>query len=116
MDMHIEMSYCRYEAFKVLAKNYLDLETQPLFQQIQGLLEEVDMSPCDVAEHLMLKNASGGPQICLDNLMQALKEAKTKANKDSNEDEEKAKQNFKKINKLSTKLLRSYGSVQKLFK
>ncbi|KAM3286608.1 AAA-ATPase [Capsicum chacoense] len=116
MDMHIEMSYCRYEAFKVLAKNYLNLETHPLFQQIQGLLEEVDMSPCDVAENLMLKNASGGPQICLDNLIQALKEAKMKANKDSKQDKDKAKKNSKKIKKLSSNLFRSYGSVQKLFK
>ena len=26
MDKHIEMSYCCYDAFKVLAKNYLDVE------------------------------------------------------------------------------------------
>ncbi|KAK6798698.1 hypothetical protein RDI58_006401 [Solanum bulbocastanum] len=110
MDMHIEMSYCRYEAFKVLAKNYLNLETHTLFQQIQGLLEEVDMSPCDVAEHLMLKNASGGPQICLDNLIQALKEAKKKTDRVSKESKEKAKQKF------SAKFLRSFGSVQKLLK
>ncbi|CAN4079322.1 unnamed protein product [Withania somnifera] len=116
MDMHIEMSYCRYEAFKVLAKNYLDLETHPLFQQIQDLLKEVNMSPCDVAEHLMLKNASGGPQICLDNLIQALKEAKKKSNKKSKEDKEKAKKNSKTIKKFSTKLFRSFGSARKLFK
>ncbi|MCE0482488.1 hypothetical protein HAX54_041285 [Datura stramonium] len=116
MDMHIEMSYCRYEAFKVLAKNYLDLETHPLFQQIQGLLEEVNVSPCDVAEHLMLKNASGGPQICLDNLIQALKEAKKKANKDSKEAKGEAKQKSKKINKFSTKLISNFSSLQKLWK
>ncbi|KAL3346798.1 hypothetical protein AABB24_025305 [Solanum stoloniferum] len=116
MDMHIEMSYCRYEAFKVLAKNYLNLETHTLFQQIQGLLEEVDMSPCDVAEHLMLKNASGGPQICLDNLIQALKEAKKKTDRVSKESKEKAKQNSMKIKKFSAKFLRSFGSVQKLLK
>ncbi|KAJ8567037.1 hypothetical protein K7X08_019245 [Anisodus acutangulus] len=116
MDMHIEMSYCKYEAFKVLAKNYLDIETHTLFPQIQGLLEEVNMSPCDVAENLMLKNTSGGPQICLDKLIQALKEAKEKANKDSKEAKEKAKQNSKKIKLFSTKLVRSFGSLQKLFK
>lgn len=26
MDMHIKLSYCTYEAFKILAKNYLDLD------------------------------------------------------------------------------------------
>ncbi|XP_059294024.1 AAA-ATPase At3g28510-like [Lycium ferocissimum] len=116
MDMHIEMSYCKYEAFKVLAKNYLDIETHTLFQQIQGLIEEVNMSPCDVAEHLMLKNASGGPESCLEKLIQALKEAKEKANKDKKEAKEKAKQNSKKIKKFSTKLVRNFGIVQNLFK
>ncbi|KAJ4789869.1 P-loop containing nucleoside triphosphate hydrolases superfamily protein [Rhynchospora pubera] len=28
MDMHIEMSYCSFEAFKVLAKNYLGVTTR----------------------------------------------------------------------------------------
>ena len=59
MDKHIEMSYCRYEAFQLLARNYLDTnilnESQffHLFGEIQKLLAEVDMSPADVAEHLM---------------------------------------------------------------
>ncbi|XP_016460218.1 AAA-ATPase At3g28510-like [Nicotiana tabacum] len=112
MDMHIEMSYCKYEAFKVLAKNYLDIETHPLFQQIQSLFEEVNISPCDVAENLMLKNASGGPEICLNNLIQALEKAKEKTNKDK-EDEEKTSLNSKSIKKVSTKLV---GRLKKLWK
>uniref|UniRef100_A0A8R7RGH9 AAA+ ATPase domain-containing protein n=1 Tax=Triticum urartu TaxID=4572 RepID=A0A8R7RGH9_TRIUA len=31
MDKHIEMSYCRFEGFKVLAKNYLDVIEHELF-------------------------------------------------------------------------------------
>ncbi|OAP04130.1 hypothetical protein AXX17_AT3G31090 [Arabidopsis thaliana] len=31
MDNHIEMSYCKFEAFKVLAKNYLEIETHDLY-------------------------------------------------------------------------------------
>ena len=56
MDKHIEMSYCCYDAFKVLAKNYLDVESHHLFGAIGGLLEETDMSPADVAENLMPKS------------------------------------------------------------
>ena len=32
MDKHIEMSYCRYEAFKVLASNYLQIEEHQFFE------------------------------------------------------------------------------------
>ncbi|EOA18292.1 hypothetical protein CARUB_v10006799mg [Capsella rubella] len=59
MDMHIELSYCTYEAFKILAKNYLDLdgdEAHPLFREIKTLLEETMISPADVAENLMARN------------------------------------------------------------
>ena len=38
MDKSIEMSYCRFEAFKVLAKNYLELESHELFGKIDELL------------------------------------------------------------------------------
>ncbi|KAG7548610.1 AAA-type ATPase N-terminal domain [Arabidopsis suecica] len=59
MDMHIELSYCTYEAFKILAKNYLDLDgddAHPLFSEIKALLEETMISPADVAENLMARN------------------------------------------------------------
>ncbi|KAL1214830.1 AAA-ATPase [Cardamine amara subsp. amara] len=67
MDMHIELSYCTYEAFKILAKNYLDLDdddddddddndNHPLFREIKSLLEETMTSPADVAEKLMARN------------------------------------------------------------
>ena len=41
MDMHIELSYCGCEAFKVLAKNYLDLESHSLFGEIESLLDRI---------------------------------------------------------------------------
>ncbi|CAH2045052.1 unnamed protein product [Thlaspi arvense] len=53
MDNHIEMSYCRFEAFKVLAKNYLEIESHDLYGEIERLVEETDMSPADVAENLL---------------------------------------------------------------
>ncbi|KAM3253149.1 hypothetical protein T459_06931 [Capsicum annuum] len=104
MDLHIEMSYCKYEAFKVLARNYLCIETHPMFQEIQRLLEEVDVSPCDVAENLMPKNASGMPEICLDNLIQVLNKFKKKARLSS-----------KKNKKFSTRLFKTCSSLKLMF-
>lgn len=53
MDMHIELSYCALGGFKVLAKNYLNLDSHLLFEKIGNLLEEVNMTPVDVFEHLL---------------------------------------------------------------
>ncbi|KAG6397362.1 hypothetical protein SASPL_143529 [Salvia splendens] len=55
MDQHIELSYCGFEGFKVLARNYLQFEEHELFGRIQRLLEETKMTPADVAENLMPK-------------------------------------------------------------
>ncbi|PWA51789.1 ATPase, AAA-type, core [Artemisia annua] len=49
MDMHIEMSYCCFETFKVLAKNYLNIESHELFATVSQLLEETNITPADVA-------------------------------------------------------------------
>lgn len=76
MDKHIEMSYCCYDAFKVLAKNYLDIDSHYLFGKIGELLEEIDMSPADVAENLMTKCDDEDVESCLKKLIKALEGAK----------------------------------------
>ncbi|KAL6623251.1 hypothetical protein ACP70R_033130 [Stipagrostis hirtigluma subsp. patula] len=76
MDMHIEMSYCCFEGFKVLANNYLGVAEHELFGDIRRLLEEVDMSPADVAENLMRRSKNKDVDGCLENLVKVLKEAK----------------------------------------
>ncbi|KAF5190138.1 Aaa-atpase [Thalictrum thalictroides] len=90
MDKHIELSYCSFGAFKVLAKNYLDLESHHLFETIKHLLEETQMTPADVAENLMPKTINGNfAELCLENLIQALEntkeEAKLKAGEEAKE-------------------------------
>ncbi|CAO2210371.1 unnamed protein product [Urochloa humidicola] len=88
MDMHIEMPYCRYEAFKVLANNYLKIEERQffhLFGEIHQLLEVVNMSPAEVAEHLM--HEEKGADACLQDLVEALNEKR----KDDAAAKEKAK-------------------------
>jgi chaperone BCS1 len=106
MDKHIELSYCRFEAFKVLAKNYLQIESHSLFGKISELLEETDMSPADVAEDLMPKSTSGDPTLCLEGLIQALEkakeEARLKAEEEAKKTEQPAKEEAKEEDKVVT--------------
>ncbi|VVB04749.1 unnamed protein product [Arabis nemorensis] len=76
MDMHIELSYCTYEAFKILAKNYLDLDDHDEFKKIKSLLKETKFSPADVAENLMAKNHQVDVDGSLNNLIKALEKRK----------------------------------------
>ncbi|KAI3921789.1 hypothetical protein MKX01_005478 [Papaver californicum] len=80
MDKHIEMSYCCFEGFKVLAKNYLKLDSH----------EEVEITPADVAEHLIPKAINNDPEYCLKNLSQALEKAKKDRNIANQQQEPKA--------------------------
>ncbi|PON93295.1 hypothetical protein TorRG33x02_108660 [Trema orientale] len=79
MDKHIELSYCSFEGFKVLAKNYLRLENHQMFDKIESLIGETKITPADVAENLMPKSSLDDPEKCLCNLIQALEEAKEEA-------------------------------------
>ncbi|TKY70423.1 mitochondrial chaperone BCS1-B [Spatholobus suberectus] len=55
MDMHIHMSYCSYQGFKLLASNYLETSSDHhhLFGEIEGLIEDIQITPAQVAEELM---------------------------------------------------------------
>ncbi|XP_019195040.1 PREDICTED: AAA-ATPase ASD, mitochondrial-like [Ipomoea nil] len=87
MDNHIELSYCCFEAFKVLAKNYLDLESHQLFPEIRGLLGETKITPADVAENLMPKSGREKADTCLERLIKALETAKEEARLKAEEEE-----------------------------
>ncbi|KAF3444738.1 hypothetical protein FNV43_RR14431 [Rhamnella rubrinervis] len=96
MDKHIELSFCNFEAFKVLAKNYLKLESHHSFSTISRLLEETNITPADVAEHLMPKTLPGDAETSLKTLIQALEQAKEeqklKAEEDSKEEKSSDKE------------------------
>ncbi|KAF8408033.1 hypothetical protein HHK36_007173 [Tetracentron sinense] len=79
MDKHIELSYCSFEGFKVFAKNYLDLDSHPMFDTIQQLMLETNITPADVAENLMPKSPTEDVKACLLKLVQALEETKEEA-------------------------------------
>ncbi|XP_061345320.1 AAA-ATPase ASD, mitochondrial-like isoform X3 [Gastrolobium bilobum] len=89
MDKHIELSYCCYEAFKVLANNYLDVESHSLFPTIEKLLGETNMTPADVAENLMPKSIIEDSETCLKNLIDSLEKAKEEAKKKAEEEAKK---------------------------
>ncbi|KAJ4875165.1 P-loop containing nucleoside triphosphate hydrolases superfamily protein [Raphanus sativus] len=76
MDMHIELSYCSFEAFKVLAKNYLDLDSHPLFGEIKSLLKETKIAPADVAEKLMAESHKVDVDGSLKDLVESLEKRK----------------------------------------
>ncbi|KAH0467515.1 hypothetical protein IEQ34_004753 [Dendrobium chrysotoxum] len=88
MDRHIELSYCDFEGFKILARNYLGIKEHALFEKIQRLMEERNITPADVAENLMPKKVTevaGSVEVCLTNLIQALMESKLKSAKGEEE-------------------------------
>lgn len=56
MDMHIHMSYCTASGFNVLARNYLRVKSDnnpQVFEEIERLIEEAQVSPAEVAEQLI---------------------------------------------------------------
>ncbi|KAK9668713.1 hypothetical protein RND81_13G080500 [Saponaria officinalis] len=52
MDVQIELSYCCFEAFKCLAKNYLGVESHPLFESIGRLLQETEKRPLQMSRNV----------------------------------------------------------------
>ncbi|XP_068641958.1 AAA-ATPase ASD, mitochondrial-like [Aristolochia californica] len=82
MDKHIELSYCCFETFKVLARNYLSIDSHPLFETVRELLGECKITPADVAENLMPKSTTAvesSIQRCLESLIEDLQKAKEEA-------------------------------------
>jgi chaperone BCS1 len=72
MDKHIEMSYCCFQGFSILAKNYHGIEDHPTFDKVKALLHEAMITPADIAEHLMPKCADDDADSCLASLVRAL--------------------------------------------
>ncbi|KAK7295317.1 hypothetical protein RJT34_18223 [Clitoria ternatea] len=93
MDKHIELSYCRFEAFKVLAKNYLDANSHHLFPTIANLLQVTNVTPADVAENLMPKSLNEDVDTCLENLIHALEVIKEEKAKKKVEEKDKEEEN-----------------------
>ncbi|MQL76657.1 hypothetical protein Taro_009039 [Colocasia esculenta] len=75
MDVHIHMSYCSAPAFRKLASNYHGVDEHPLFEEIEGLMQEVEVTPAVVVGELM---KSVHREIALQGLLSFLHEKKKK--------------------------------------
>ncbi|XP_076922392.1 protein HYPER-SENSITIVITY-RELATED 4-like [Bidens hawaiensis] len=72
MDVHIEMSYCTYDGFKILASTYLQVkeyEHLRMFGVVKEALKKIKVTPAEIAGELMKgENA----EIVLQNLVRWL--------------------------------------------
>lgn len=95
MDVHIHMSYCTPCAFKILANNYLGIEHHHLFGDIERLIDEVQVTPAEVAEQLMKHEEDPDPALgaLLDFLkLKKIENEEAKAKKDEEVEEAKSKE------------------------
>lgn len=90
MDMHIHMSYCTFSAFKQLAFNYLGIHHhKQLFEQIEGLIAEVKVTPAEVAGELM---KSSDVEVSLQGLVKFLHHKRSEQDKAENNKKIEAQQ------------------------
>ncbi|CAI0398799.1 unnamed protein product [Linum tenue] len=73
MDMHINLSYCTPCGFRILAGNYLGVKDHELFDEIEGLVSEAEVTPAEVAEQLMRNDDDGDSGGVLARLIEFLK-------------------------------------------
>ena len=53
MDMHVPMSYCTMDGFKMLASTYLNInKDHQLYEQIERLFQKARVTPAEIAEEL----------------------------------------------------------------
>ncbi|KAH7651026.1 mitochondrial chaperone BCS1 protein [Dioscorea alata] len=78
MDMHIHMGYCSPSAFRILASNYHNIDDHPLFEEIETLIKEVEITPAAIAEELM---RSDDVDVALQGLVECLQHQKLEVNK-----------------------------------
>ncbi|KAG9133580.1 hypothetical protein Leryth_016531 [Lithospermum erythrorhizon] len=97
MDKHIELAYCCFESFEVLARNYWNLESHELFPTIQELLGKTKMTPADVAENLMPKSADDDASVCLERLIKAIETEKEEARLKAEEEKRTKAENEEKL-------------------
>ncbi|KAH0468030.1 hypothetical protein IEQ34_003063 [Dendrobium chrysotoxum] len=90
MDMHIYMGYCGPNSFRVLVSNYHAIDEHPMFEEIEGLLKEVEATPAEVAEQLL---RSDNVDVALEGLMQLLQEKRNdgQGNKGNGKDDKDEK-------------------------
>ncbi|XVF15896.1 hypothetical protein REPUB_Repub09cG0196000 [Reevesia pubescens] len=104
MDKHICLSYCTFSTFKQLAANYLGIPNHDLFSRIEKIIEEINVSPAEVAGELM---KSKDPKTCLEGLIQFLESKESEATSEKTKPEGEGGNNTK-----QEKGCKSKGSVK----
>ncbi|XP_044984959.1 AAA-ATPase At3g50940-like isoform X1 [Hordeum vulgare subsp. vulgare] len=89
MDMHIHMGYCTTEAFRILANNYHSIDYHVAYPEIEALIEEVTVTPAEVAEVLMRSDDTDAALHDLVKLLKLKKIDATKIETESKQAEEK---------------------------
>lgn len=84
MDVHIHMSYCTPCGFRLLASNYLRIDSHELFDQIESSITTARVTPAEVAEQLM---KSDEPEVALRDMVSFLVNHKRKENEEVVEEE-----------------------------
>ncbi|KAK1373481.1 AAA domain-containing protein [Heracleum sosnowskyi] len=105
MDMHIHMSYCTYNGFKVLARNYLGCQGHRLFRQIEDLMGKVTVTPAELAEELMKSELVDA---ALDGVIRFLTNKLELADKDDVEDTQVEESKVVKKTSRASKLFRKF--------
>lgn len=79
MDMHINMSYCTGNGFKILATNYLGVggNQHRLSGEIESIIDSMEVTPAEIAEELM---KSDDADVALEGLVDFLKRKKVEMN------------------------------------
>ncbi|MCL7021568.1 hypothetical protein MKW94_000454 [Papaver nudicaule] len=120
MDKHILLSYCNMESFKVLAKNYLQIEEHELMKEVEELLRLIKITPADVAECLM--SFDEDPDMGMRNVVEVLnkrlkiereKETKKRLLLDNDKEDEKEKKKLKLTEDDGKEVLKSTSALIK---
>ncbi|KAL6224581.1 hypothetical protein ACLB2K_003436 [Fragaria x ananassa] len=113
MDLHIHLSYCTPNGFRILASNYLGIhESSPhhLFGEIESLIESTEVTPAAIAEELM-KNDDA--DVVLEGLVKFLKEKKAADDKMKSKQAKMAEQErIKKAEEEGTNKAEVVGNVR----
>ncbi|URE07908.1 AAA-type ATPase family protein [Musa troglodytarum] len=76
MDMHVFMSYCSFQALKILMKNYLgwedDEQSDELMRELAEVVDDAEITPADVSE-ILIKNQRRERREAAAELLEALK-------------------------------------------
>ncbi|CAN6484924.1 unnamed protein product [Victoria cruziana] len=92
MDMHVNMGYCSFSGFKVLASNYLGIHDHPLFGHIKDLMQRVQITPAEVGEEFM-KNELDRPATALQSVIDAMRRKEELKEKQEDDEPVKVKEN-----------------------